>query len=186
MPLPTAVEVAPSILAADFACLGDAIRAVEQGGVSTLHVDVMDGHFVPNISIGVPVVASLRKATRLTLDVHLMIQKPEQYVRAFAEAGADMISVHQEATVHLDSVLTSIRDAGCRAKSAPRAADMVAFVQDRKTEQVLKAFVDPTRIVLEGHSHGAVAVLVDSRSDTASTVEAANRPSEPAPPWKLT
>ena len=101
----TAVEIAPSILAADFASLGDAIRAVERGGVSMLHVDVMDGHFVPNISIGVPVVASLRKATRLTLDVHLMIENPEQYIEAFAKAGADMISVHQEATPHLDRAL---------------------------------------------------------------------------------
>ncbi len=109
------VEIAPSILAADFASLGDAIRSVEQGGARMLHVDVMDGHFVPNISIGVPVVASLRKATRLTLDVHLMIENPERYVEAFAEAGADMISVHQEATVHLDRVLHLIRELGREA-----------------------------------------------------------------------
>jgi ribulose-phosphate 3-epimerase len=107
------VEIAPSILAANFACLGEAIRAVEQAGVSMLHVDVMDGHFVPNISIGVPVVESLRKATRLTLDVHLMIENPDRYVEAFAEAGANMISVHQEATPHLDRVLTAIREHGC-------------------------------------------------------------------------
>jgi ribulose-phosphate 3-epimerase len=89
------VEIAPSILAANFACLGDEIRAVEQGGATLLHVDVMDGHFVPNLTIGVPVVRSLRKATRLTLDVHLMIENPDRYVEAFAEAGADMISVHE-------------------------------------------------------------------------------------------
>ena len=112
--MPTPIELAPSILAADFANLGDAIRAVERGGVSMLHVDVMDGHFVPNISIGVPVVASLRKATRMTLDVHLMIENPELYVEAFAKAGADMISVHQEATAHLDRTLSMIREHGCR------------------------------------------------------------------------
>ena len=106
------VEIAPSILAANFACLGDEIRAVEQGGATLLHVDVMDGHFVPNLTIGVPVVSSLRKATRLTLDVHLMIENPDRYVEAFAEAGADMISVHQEATPHLDRVLGMIRETG--------------------------------------------------------------------------
>lgn len=106
------VEIAPSILAANFACLGDEIRAVERGGATLLHVDVMDGHFVPNLTIGVPVVSSLRKATRLILDVHLMIENPERYVEAFAEAGADMISVHQEATPHLDRVLGMIRETG--------------------------------------------------------------------------
>ncbi len=109
------VEIAPSILAADFASLGDAIRAVERGGARILHVDVMDGHFVPNISIGVPVVASLRKATQLTLDVHLMIENPERYIDAFAEAGADMISVHQEATPHLHRAVHAIKEHGCRA-----------------------------------------------------------------------
>src|SRR6202158_1045103 len=108
----TTVEIAPSVLAADFASLGDAIRAVERGGARMLHLDVMDGHFVPNISIGVPVVASLRKATRLTLDVHLMIENPDRYIEAFAEACADMISVHQEATPHLDSILHLIREHG--------------------------------------------------------------------------
>jgi ribulose-phosphate 3-epimerase len=109
------VEIAPSILAADFACLGEGIRAVERGGAAMLHVDVMDGHFVPNISIGVPVVASLRKATRLPLDVHLMIENPELYIQAFAEAGADMISVHEEATPHLNRALSMIRENGCQA-----------------------------------------------------------------------
>src|SRR5271155_5388344 len=106
------IEIAPSILAADFARLGEEIKAVEQGGADVIHVDVMDGHFVPNISIGIPVVASLRKATRLPLDVHLMIENPEQYIRAFAEAGADMISVHEEATPHLDRALSMIREHG--------------------------------------------------------------------------
>ena len=82
------IEIAPSILASNFAKLGDEIRAVEQGGADVIHVDVMDGHFVPNISIGIPVVASLRKATRLPLDVHLMIDRPEKYIEGFVRAGA--------------------------------------------------------------------------------------------------
>jgi len=103
------LEIAPSILAANFAALGDAVRAVEAGGAELLHVDVMDGHFVPNISIGIPVVQSLRKATRLPLDVHLMIERPERYVDAFADAGADHLIVHQEGNFHLQRLLASIR-----------------------------------------------------------------------------
>jgi ribulose-phosphate 3-epimerase len=124
------VEIAPSILAADFACLGDGIRAVEKGGATLLHVDVMDGHFVPNISIGVPVVASLRKATRLPLDVHLMIENPEQYIPLFAEAGADMISVHQEATPHLDRALTMIREHGCKPGAVINPATPVSMLSE--------------------------------------------------------
>jgi ribulose-phosphate 3-epimerase len=124
------VEIAPSILAADFACLGDGIRAVERGGATLLHVDVMDGHFVPNISIGVPVVASLRKATRLPLDVHLMIENPELYIPLFAEAGADMISVHQEATPHLDRALSMIREHGCKAGAVINPATPVVTLSE--------------------------------------------------------
>ncbi len=124
------VEIAPSILAANFASLGDAILAVERGGAAMLHVDVMDGHFVPNISIGVPVVASLRKATRLTLDVHLMIESPELYIPAFAEAGADMISVHQEATPHLDRALSMIREHGCKPGAVINPATPVAALSE--------------------------------------------------------
>jgi len=103
------LEIAPSILAADFAALGAAVRTIEQGGAELIHVDVMDGHFVPNISIGLPVVESLRKATRLPLDVHLMIESPERYVDAFADAGADSLIVHQEGNHHLQRLLASIR-----------------------------------------------------------------------------
>ncbi|HEV8385637.1 MAG TPA: ribulose-phosphate 3-epimerase [Candidatus Acidoferrales bacterium] len=111
----SSIEIAPSILAADFSRLGEEIAAVERGGARMLHVDVMDGHFVPNISIGVPVVSSLRKATTLVLDVHLMISEPDRYVGAFADAGADMISIHQETTPHLDRVLASIQERELRA-----------------------------------------------------------------------
>src|SRR3989442_3525321 len=129
------VEVAPSILAADFSALGDAIRAVERAGVKLIHVDVMDGHFVPNISIGVPVVESLRKATRLLLDVHLMIENPEQYVGAFAEAGANMITAHQEATRHLNRVVHQIREHGCRAGVAINPATPVSTLTDIRSEE---------------------------------------------------
>jgi ribulose-phosphate 3-epimerase len=139
------VAIAPSILAADFACLGDGIHAVERGGAAMLHVDVMDGHFVPNISIGVPVVASLRKATRLPLDVHLMIENPEQYIQAFAEAGADMISVHEEATPHLDRALSMIREHGCQPGAVINPATPVAALSEvfAKLDHVLVMSVNP-------------------------------------------
>ena len=143
--MPHPVEIAPSILAADFASLGEGIRAVERGGATLLHVDVMDGHFVPNISIGVPVVASLRKATRLPLDVHLMIENPEQYIPLFAEAGADMISVHQEATAHLDRALAMIRDHGCKPGAVINPATPVSMLSEvlGSVDHVLVMSVNP-------------------------------------------
>jgi ribulose-phosphate 3-epimerase len=139
------VEIAPSILAADFSCLGDGIRAVERGGAAMLHVDVMDGHFVPNISIGVPVVTSLRKATRLTLDVHLMIESPEQYIQAFAEAGADMISVHEEATPHLDRALSMVREFGCKPGAVINPATPVSALSEifGRVDHILVMSVNP-------------------------------------------
>src|SRR3569623_919453 len=104
--------IAPSILAADFARLGEEARAVEAAGADLLHVDVMVGRFVPNISVGVPVVAALKGATKLPLDVHLMIVEPERYVEAFARAGADNITVHLEACPHLPRVVEQIREQG--------------------------------------------------------------------------
>jgi len=109
------IELAPSILSADFARLADDVRAVTEGGATLLHVDVMDGHFVPNITIGPVVVASLRKVTELPLDVHLMIEHPDDYVEAFIEAGADWVSVHQEACVHLHRTVSLIRSKGAQA-----------------------------------------------------------------------
>src|SRR6476660_932243 len=109
------IEIVPSILSADFARLADDIARVERGGASMLHLDVMDGHFVPNLTIGPPVVQSIRKITRLTLDVHLMITDPDRYAPVFIEAGADQVSVHQEVCPHLDCTLRTIREAGARA-----------------------------------------------------------------------
>lgn len=108
-------EILPSILSADFARLGEQVAALESAGCRMLHIDVMDGHFVPNITMGPPVVASLRKATKLKLDVHLMITDPGRYAPAFIQAGADLVSVHQEACPHLDRTLNMIRGEGAKA-----------------------------------------------------------------------
>ena len=109
------VRIAPSILSADFGRLADEVRAVTAAGADYVHVDVMDGHFVPNLTIGPMVVAAIRKATALPLDVHLMIERPGDYVEAFAKAGADLIGVHEEACPHLHRVLQQIKHAGKRA-----------------------------------------------------------------------
>ena len=109
------VQVAPSILACDFSRLGEEVAAVAAAGADLLHVDVMDGRFVPNISIGVPVVTSLRRVTDLPLDVHLMVMEPERYIEAFAEAGADYISVHVEVCGHLQGTLTLIKEMEVKA-----------------------------------------------------------------------
>jgi ribulose-phosphate 3-epimerase len=108
-------ELAPSILSADFTRLAEEIRAVETGGARVLHVDVMDGRFVPNITIGLPVVKSIRRITDLTIDCHLMIVEPNRYAVEFVKAGANMVSVHVEADVHLQRTLTAIREAGGQA-----------------------------------------------------------------------
>ena len=108
------VQIAPSILSADFARLGEEIKAAERGGAGLIHVDVMDGHFVPNITIGPLVVKAARRATTLPLDCHLMITDPDLYIDDFARAGANLISVHAEAVVHLHRTLTAIRNLGCR------------------------------------------------------------------------
>jgi ribulose-phosphate 3-epimerase len=108
------IELLPSILSADFARLADQIAAAERGGGTTIHVDVMDGHFVPNITIGPPVVASLRKATKLPLDCHLMIDNPNEFIAAFADAGADWIGVHYEACTHLHRTLELILHHGMK------------------------------------------------------------------------
>ena len=109
------IELAPSILSADFARLAEQVAAAVQGGATVVHFDVMDGHFVPNLTIGPPVLKSLRKAVQAPIDCHLMIENPDLYIPAFADAGANWISVHQEACVHLNRTLNLIKNHGCRA-----------------------------------------------------------------------
>src|ERR1700678_2419231 len=139
------IEIAPSILAANFAKLGDEVRSVEEAGADVIHVDIMDGHFVPNLSLGIPVVASLRKATRLPLDVHLMIEQPELYIEEFIRAGASRVLVHQEATAHLDRALAMIRELGAEAGAVINPATPVLMLTDvlDKVDTVLVMSVNP-------------------------------------------
>jgi ribulose-phosphate 3-epimerase len=109
------VEIAPSILSADFTRLGEEIQAAERGGATVIHVDVMDGHFVPNLTVGLPVVRSLARATNLPLDTHLMISEPGRYAEQFVDAGAQMVSVHIEADAHIHRTLAAIRKRGAKA-----------------------------------------------------------------------
>src|SRR3984893_9124438 len=109
------MRIAPSILSADFAALGEAIARVEAAGADQLHVDVMDVHFVPNLTLGPPVIESIRKRTRLPLDVHLMIEEPDRWVETYVKAGADYLTVHAEASPHLERILVQIQEAGAKA-----------------------------------------------------------------------
>jgi ribulose-phosphate 3-epimerase len=123
-------SIAPSILSADFARLGEDIAVMEAAGAKMLHVDVMDGHFVPNLTLGPPVVKSIRKVTGLTLDVHLMITDPDKYAPIFVDAGADQVSVHYEAATHLDRTLHLIQSKGAKAGVVLNPATPVALLED--------------------------------------------------------
>jgi ribulose-phosphate 3-epimerase len=124
------IRIAPSILSADFARLADGIAQAEEGGADIIHVDVMDGHFVPNLTIGPPVVAAVRRVTQLPLDVHLMIEKPELLIPAFAAAGATGITVHQEACVHLHRTVQQIRELGVRPGVALNPATPLSAIDE--------------------------------------------------------
>jgi ribulose-phosphate 3-epimerase len=123
-------QIVPSILSADFARLAEDIGKVQRGGAEMLHVDIMDGHFVPNLTIGPPVVKSIRKATDLRLDVHLMITDPDQYAPLFIEAGADQVSIHYEAARHLDRTVRMIQSEGAKAGVVINPATPVAVLED--------------------------------------------------------
>ena len=139
------VEIAPSILSADFSRLGEEIQTVERAGASLLHVDVMDGRFVPNITIGLPVVKAISRATQLPIDAHLMIVEPGRYAEQFVAAGAQMVSIHVEADAHAHRTLSAIRDAGGKAGIAINPATSLAAVEDviRFADYVLLMSVNP-------------------------------------------
>ncbi len=139
------IKIAPSILSADFSKLGDEVRAVEQGGADWIHIDVMDGNFVPNITIGPQVVESLRKVTELPLDVHLMIQNPDQFIGEFASAGADIISVHVESCPHLHRTVQLIKEQDIKAGVVLNPATAVFHLDEiiEEVDMVLLMSVNP-------------------------------------------
>ena len=139
------IQIAPSILAADFTRLGDEIARVERAAINYLHVDVMDGHFVPNITFGPPVVAAIRRVTSVPLDVHLMIAEPDRYLEAFVEAGASILTVHQEVTPHLHRTVRRIHDLGAKAGVAINPATPVHVLAEiiEEVDLVLVMSVNP-------------------------------------------
>ncbi len=138
-------KLSPSILSADFSKLGEDIKLIEEGGADYIHIDVMDGHFVPNITIGPDVVKDLRKTTELTFDVHLMIENPDDYIEDFYNAGADIITVHQEACVHLHRTIQKIKSFGLKAGVSLNPATPVSTLKDiiRDVDMVLLMSVNP-------------------------------------------
>lgn len=188
------VLIAPSILSADFGRLADEVRAVEAAGADLIHVDVMDGRFVPNLTIGPPVVAAVKRATTLPLDVHLMIVEPEKYIDAFVKAGAATLTVHQEACVHLHRVLQQIRAAGARPSVVINPATPLSAIEEvlGDVDQVLVMSVNPgfggqafieasvdkvrrLRAMLDARGLGHIDIEVDGgiNHETASRVVAA-------------
>ena len=139
------VRIAPSILSADFAALGAAIAAVQRGGADLIHVDIMDGHFVPNLTMGPPVVRSIRKVTTVPLDVHLMVEEPDRYLEAFIQAGAAMISVHVEVLPHLHRTIQAIKELGAKAGVALNPSTPVGALEEiaGDVDHVLVMSVDP-------------------------------------------
>jgi ribulose-phosphate 3-epimerase len=140
-----AIQIAPSILSADFASLGRDIAAVERGGADLIHIDVMDGHFVPNITIGVPVVRSIRRIATRPLDVHLMIEQPDRFIDEFVDAGASMVSVHVEAAPHLHRTINYIKSAGAKAGVVLNPSTPVSSLDEiaREVDFVLVMSVNP-------------------------------------------
>ena len=139
------VVLSPSILAADFSCLADDVKRLEQSGIKDLHLDVMDGHFVPNITIGVPVVASIRKITKLPLDVHLMIENPEKYVEPFVKAGADILTFHYECGTDIKKTIDLIKSFGIKVGLSikPKTTPDVVFSYLKDLDLLLVMTVEP-------------------------------------------
>jgi ribulose-phosphate 3-epimerase len=139
------IKIAPSILSADFLKLGEELQTMERAGADRVHIDVMDGRFVPNITMGIPVVKSIRRGTRLPFEVHLMIEQPENYVEAFSQAGADILIVHQENSVHLDRTLQGIKELKKRAGVALNPATPAGVLEEivEKLDLILVMTVNP-------------------------------------------
>ena len=172
------IRLAPSILAADFAALGRDIDAATRGGADQVHLDVMDGHFVPNLTIGVPVVRSLRKSTKLPLDVHLMIMDPDRYIEPFIDAGANMVSVHVEVLPHLHRTISQIKKLGAKAGAALNPSTPVSALEEvaGDVDFVLVMSVNPgfggqVFIPRSVNKIRAVRALLDRAGNTAAPIE---------------
>ena len=172
------VQIAPSILSADFAALGDAVARVERGGADLIHVDVMDGHFVPNITIGPPVVTSLKRVAQRPLDVHLMISEPDRYIEAFAAAGASMMSVHVEVLPHLHRTVHAIKALGVKAGVVLNPSTPVGALEEiaGDVDFVLVMSVNPgfggqTFIARSESKVAAVRALLDRSGNTGALIE---------------
>jgi ribulose-phosphate 3-epimerase len=169
------VRIAPSILSADFAALGDAVRAVEHAGADLVHVDVMDGHFVPNITIGPLVVRSLKRVTTLPLDVHLMISDPDRYLEAFVDAGASMVSVHVEVLPHLHRTLHAIKDLGAQAGVVLNPSTSVVTIEE------VAADVDFVLVMSVNPGFGGQTFLPRAESKVRTVRALLDRAGNPAP-----
>jgi ribulose-phosphate 3-epimerase len=169
------VLLAPSILSADFAALGDAVATVERGGADLIHVDVMDGHFVPNITIGPAVVASLKRVAKVPLDVHLMITEPDRYIEAFARAGASYLSVHAEVLPHLHRTVHAIKDLGVKAGVVLNPSTPVAALHD------IAADVDFVLVMSVNPGFGGQTFIPRSESKLREVRALLDRAGNPAP-----
>ena len=168
------VRIAASILSADFAALGTAIAAAERGGADLIHVDIMDGHFVPNLTMGPPVVRSIRKVAKVPLDVHLMIEEPDRYIEAFVRAGAAMISVHAEVVPHLHRTIQAIKELGAKAGVALNPSTPIVAIEEiaGDVDHVLVMSVNPgfggqTFIPRSESKIQAVRALLDRQGSVA-------------------
>jgi ribulose-phosphate 3-epimerase len=169
------LQIAPSLLSADFAALGEAIAKAERGGADLIHVDVMDGHFVPNITIGPPVVKSLKRVARVPLDVHLMIEEPDRFVEAFVEAGAASVTVHAEAVVHLHRTIQFIKSLGAKAGVALNPATPVVALEE------IAGDVDYVLVMTVNPGFGGQTFIPRSESKVRAVRELLRRAGSSAP-----